>query len=461
VIAGPGPAASGRLLVSVAIAAALTPLNSTMIAVALPAISSEFGAAAATVTVSVITAYLIATIVFQMPAGSVADRLGYARALTVGRWMFAAGALLAVLAPTLTAVVGGRLLMAAGGALMVPTAMALLRVSVRPERRARAFGTMGAIMGGAAAIGPAIGGLMIAQAGWRMLFLVNIPLLALSAVLQGSSPAEGARASKRAAFDWPGTLLLGGALTAAIAATRTSPPAAYALGMMAVVLFAGLLAQERHAAAPILDLHLFTMRGFVAGAGVIALQNLAMYSLLVQVPFLFGGDAPARASSLSLAIVAMTATMAVSAPVGGRIAERLGIRSVVLAGGALGAAGIAGLALLDSEAPVIAVAARLLVIGLGLGLSMGPSQAGALSVVEASHSGMASAALSMLRYLGGIAGTVILSFALAGGESREYAALWIFAAAFGLSALSGIGLPASLRSEPAPTAFPEPQGRRL
>src|SRR5688500_20353955 len=102
----------GSVLASAALGAALTPLNSTMVAVALPALSAEFGAPAAAVTVLVVTGYLVATLVCQMPAGSIADRLGYARALTWGRWMFLAGAVVGALAPTLGAVVGGRLLMA-------------------------------------------------------------------------------------------------------------------------------------------------------------------------------------------------------------------------------------------------------------------------------------------------------------------------------------------------------------
>src|SRR6185503_5179482 len=90
----------GRILASAALGAALTPLNSTMVAVALPALSMEFRAPAATVTLFVITGYLIATIVSQMPAGSIADRVGYARALTWGRWVFGVGAAAGMLAPS-------------------------------------------------------------------------------------------------------------------------------------------------------------------------------------------------------------------------------------------------------------------------------------------------------------------------------------------------------------------------
>jgi MFS family permease len=427
----------------VAVAAGLTPLNSTMIAVALPEMAAQFGAPAASVTVSVVTGYLIATVVCQMPAGSVADRVGYGRALTLGRWIFAGGALAAVLAPGLTVVVMGRLFMAAAGALMVPTAMALIRVAVPPERRPRAFGAMGAVMAGSAAAGPAIGALLMARLGWRALFLVNLPLLLCSRLLQ---PASLATAHPRSAatrpFDWPGTTLLGAALVLIIAATRSPVPLAYGLGGLGLLLFAALVIHERRAQAPILDLALFTRPAFAAGASVIALQNLAMYSLLVLVPFLF---APGGGSSrLGLAIVAMTATMAVTAPVGGWLAERVGLKTVVTAGGLLGAFGVAALTRLAAEASIAEIGSRLLFVGLGIGLSTGPSQAGALGAVDPRQSGMASAAVSMLRYLGAIGGTVILALALSGGEpaggGRYGGAMWTFVAAFLISSACALGL---------------------
>jgi MFS family permease len=383
----------GRVLAAAAVAAGLTPLNSTMIAVALPSISVDFGVAPATVTVWVVTAYLVATIACQLPAGTVADRLGYARTLTLGRWMFAAGATAACLAPSIALVIGGRLLMAAGGALMVPTAMALLRVAVPAERRPRAFGAMGAVMGGAAALGPAFGGLVIAQMSWRVLFLVNIPLTLLSWLLQPRAldVATAARADRRT--HW----------------------------------FASLT-------------NILTTPAFAAGASVIALQNFAMYALLIQVPFFFSGDG--RGSSLGLAMMAMTATMAVTSPIGGRLAERVGATLMVAAGGIAGAAGIAGLVNLAPDAPAVQIGARLLLVGLGLGLSTGPSQAASLSAIDAARSGMAAATLSTRRYLGAIAGTAVLGVTMGGGDDvgRHQLALWIFAGAFAVTAASGIGL---------------------
>ena len=107
-----------RIILAASLGAALNPLNSTMIAVALPALSADFHASAASVTLTVVTGYLVATLVSQVPAGNIADRVGYGRALAWGRWLFLAGALAGAFAPALWAVVAGRLVMAAGGSLV-------------------------------------------------------------------------------------------------------------------------------------------------------------------------------------------------------------------------------------------------------------------------------------------------------------------------------------------------------
>ena len=431
----------GSILASAALGAGLTPLNSTMVAVALPALAEQFSSPAAAVTVLVVTGYLIATLVLSVPAGSVADRVGYARALTWGRWLFLGGSIVGAVAPTLSLVVVGRLLMASGGALINPTAMALLRISMPPERRARAFGTMGAVMGGAAAIGPGLGGWITTEFGWRMLFVVNLPLLALSWLLEPRVDT-GADTRERhgwTQFDWPGSVLLGVALASVTLATRAAVPLAYWCAAAGVVAFVALVLHERRTERPVLNLSFFRLRGFVAGAGVIATQNLAMYSLLIQIPFLYGGGD--EGSRLGLAIIAMTLTMAAMSPLGGWLVEWIGVRAVVTTGGLLAAMGVLGLTQLPVTARPSEIATRLLLIGLGLGLSTGPANASAITAAPPHQSAMASATVSMLRYLGAIGGTVILSLAMSPGNARPGLALWSFVAALVVSALLGLVLP--------------------
>jgi MFS family permease len=194
---------------------------------------------------------------------------------------------------------------------------------------------------------------------------------------------------------------------------------------------------------PVLNLDLLRNRGFIAGAGVIASQNLAMYSLLVQVPFLFG-SADAANSRLGVAIIAMTLTMALTSPLGGWLVELVGVKLVVASGGLIAAVAVAALTTLGSAASPREIGIRLLGVGLGLGLSTGPANAAAISAVPQQQSAMASATVSMLRYLGAITGTVILGYALApgaDGASRQHIALWIFVGALVISAALGLILP--------------------
>jgi MFS family permease len=407
----------------------------------LPAIADEFGASASAVTIWIVTGYLIVTIACQMPAGAVADRFGYVSTMNLGRGVFAAGTMLACVAPALGALIAGRLLMAAATSLMLPTAIARVRVSVPAAHHPRAFGAMGAVMTGASAIGPALGGLVMAHATWRVLFLINLPLVLISWLFEPSSAAEREPVGKAPGFDWLGSVLLGSALVLGVSATRMADSLAVAAGGAALLAALAFVAHARRAASPVIDLALFARRSFISGVGVIALQNLAAYALLVQVPFLFGAHGDLQ--HLGLSVMAMTATMALVSPVGGRLAERVGIRPVVCAGGLGGAAGIIWLSWLSPDATPLDVCLPLLVIGTGIGLSTAPCHAAALRGVDQNRTGTAWAALWTVRYIGGVVGTSILAGALGPGRDGRLAqqlALWVFAASFVASAWCARGL---------------------
>jgi MFS family permease len=248
--------------------------------------------------------------------------------------------------------------------------------------------------------------------------------------------------ASRAPFDWWGSALTATTLVALTFATR-----AEGLSLVVAVATCGLalltlVIVESRVPSPVLDLGLFRQIPFVAAAGVIGLQNLAMYSLLILIPFLFGAT---RGSSVGVAIMAMTATMALTSPLGGRLAERLGARLLIIVGALIGMAGVVAIERLGSSANPFDVGVRLLLVGLALGLCTGPAQAAGLTAVPAEKSALGSATMSMVRYLGSIAGTVVLGFALAAGgdgAARIDAAFWIFAAAFLASSILGALLPA-------------------
>ena len=415
-----------RRFTGLALAAILAPLNSTIIAVALPSIADAFRATPATATQWLVTAYLVVTIVAQSPAGKLADLWGTSRVLTLGRAAFGLGALAAVLSPSLLALALGRVLMAIGGALSIPTVFAQLRNSVPAERRGRVFGVFGAIMGAAAATGPVLGGILTDAFGWHSVFLVNVPVVLLSFVLE--PPVRGERSTKTPHFDWLGSTILGVAVVLLVGAVnRTS----ILLAAGAALLLAIFVMRELRASDPVLDVRLFTRAPFAAGSSIVGLQNLAMYAMLFLLPFFLVDRGAARTGRT---LLLFTLSMVLASPVGGRLSDAIGARIVACAGALISTAG-AALFIAQGE-----LVASVILMGAGIGISTSPAQASALGAVPASQAGVASGALSTMRYLGGVIGSGLVTVLAGGGLTRD-ARLYVFPAVLLASAAAALVLP--------------------
>jgi MFS family permease len=436
--------------------AALAPLNSTMIAVALPEMGRDLAVGSALLRHGLVTSYLLTGIVLQSLGGKLADRIGYGRALRLGQLVFAAAGLLGFLWPAAGALVLARVTMAAAGAVVVPSAMALLRNQLPPERRGRAFGAFGAVMGCSAALGPKLGAMLTEHFGWRSIFIINVPWLALSAGVALLAPAEARKepvaGERQARFDFIGSLLLGLSLGAIV--TGSVAPETRVLMLVGALGLGGFALWERRVADPVIDLGLFSRRVFCAGALLIALHNLAMYSLLFELPQvssrLFGSSRESVGSVLS----AMMLSMVVTAPIAGRLSERFGARALALGGCLAGALGVLLLGVLPF-AQLSAALPGLVLLGLGLGLASAPAQASAMSAVPRAQSGMAAGLTSTLRYLGGIAGLAILGALQTDRQdpvlilSEHHAALWVFGIALLAAAACAWFLPTRNLTEPA------------
>ncbi|MDI1482969.1 MFS transporter [Polyangium sp. y55x31] len=416
-----GPRVPVRLLVAIALSASLAPLNSTMVAVALPEMSRTLGADSGVLRQALVSSYLLTNIVLQSPGGKLGDRLGYRRALALGQILFALGAALASLWPVLPGLTAARILMAAGGAILAPSAFAMLRTELPPEVRGRAFGAMGAMMGLSAGLGPKVGALLVTHFGWTSIFLANVPVLLLSAALvhlgdRAASPPREAAARPR--FDVLGSVLLGASLLGLVIGLENKELRwAAALGVLGLVPFAW---WERRAADPVIDFSLFRRRSFVAGSVLIAIQNFAMYSMLFELPQVAGRLFGAGPRDVGNTLVTMMAMMIVASPFAGRASERFGARAVALVGTSLALAAMVLLVILPFHAVTDAVPA-LGLLGLGLGLTSAPAQASSIGDVPREKSGMAAGLTSTMRYLGGIAGLTVLGLVLTESPAPEIA----------------------------------------
>jgi EmrB/QacA subfamily drug resistance transporter len=421
----PSPPLTPRRFLGLGLAALLAPLNSTIIAVALPTITTAFAASPAVATRWLVTAYLVVTIVAQSPAGKLADLWGTSRVLTLGRSMFGLGALLAALSPSLPVLGAGRVLMALGGAFTIPTVFAFLRNSVPHERRGRVFGVFGAIMGTAAAAGPILGGFLTSRYGWHSIFLVNIPVVLLSFALV--PPERGATRGRATKFDFAGSALLAVAVLLLVAAIERMHPA---LALAAVAALVAFVMRERRTSDPVLDVRLFTHASFAAGSAIVALQNLAMYAMIFILPFFIAGTPAATGRMLLL----FTAGMVLASPIGGRLSDAIGPRIVAITGAL---AATAGAWMFVANAPLVPA---LLFMGAGIGIATSPSQAAAMSAISASQAGVASGALSTMRYLGGVIASGLVALLTTGGMARDER-LMVFPAVLLLSAIVALALP--------------------
>lgn len=425
-----GPAASTplspRRFTGLALAALLAPLNSTIIAVALPSIAQAFTTTPATVTRWLVTGYLVVIIVAQSPAGKMADLWGTSRVLTLGRALFGLGALLAAFSPALEILGAGRVLMALGGAFAVPTVFATLRNSVPANRRGRVFGVFGAIMGTAAAIGPIVGGFLTTRFGWHSIFFVNVPVVLLSFLLVPHERTE--KTARTKPFDWTGSVIIGIAVLLLVLSIERMH---IGLGVAAIVAAVAFVLWELRAPDPVLDVRLFARPPFAAGASIVALQNLAMYATLFLLPFFLGRNPASTGRMLLL----FTAGMVLASPIGGRLSDAIGPRIVALTGALAATAG--AWMFVSGNGPLVAA---LVVMGAGIGIATSPSQAAAMNAIDASQAGVASAALSTMRYVGGVIGSGLVALLAGGGTARDVR-LMVFPAVLIVSAAVALVLP--------------------
>ena len=430
------------------LAASLAPLGSTMIAVALPSIGREVGGDAADLTQWLVSSYLIASIALQSPGGKLGDLIGHGRALVVGLSLVAAGGVLGLVVGGVPALGVARILMAAGGAATVPATMAILRNQTAADRRARVFGLFGACMGLAAAIGPLVGGELTQRFGWRAVFAANLPIIALSLLLVLKSRGMYSRpALSQPSFDWPGSALLAVGLTLVIVALRLSGGTAWWLGGTGAVLLIAFPFWERRATSPVVDFSLLTHGAFLGGGSIIALQNMAMYPLLFQLPVFFDRVRHLGARTMGQALLALTVAMMLSSVVGGRLTERIGARAQTLAGSLMALAGLWWFADFESIRVPSDVMPGMLLLGAGVGMTSPPAQAASMSTVGREQSGMAGGMMSTMRYIGGVAGTTALGALLHDSSSpaSHQRALVVYAGALIVAAALSLLLPGRRR----------------
>ena len=439
---------------TVALAAMLTPLNSTMLAVGLPAIRSHFGVGVGEMAL-LISVYLVAVAAMQPVSGRLGDAYGSIRIMMVGLVLLIAISALSALAWSLPSLILMRGLQGAATALVLPNAIAVLRRRTRSERLGTVLGMNGAALSIAAASGPVIGGALLLAGDWRLLFLVNVPLSVVAiAMLLRLSPDEG-QGRQTLRIDLPSL----GALVAVFAslvligsATRVENPAFLIAGGALLPITIGAYWLRSRWGGSIVHFHFFRARNFRAGASSQALTNLVMYSFLVSLPLYLVDLRGVSDQVVSLVLFSLMSAMIALSPVGGALTDRIGRRPLLLGGGFIIAAATVTMVALFDNPPLVAIIGPLVGVGIGLGISGPARSSAALEAWPRDVAGSVSGTFSMMRYAGAIVGAAMIA-ALLGPDPGE-GAFRLLALVLAGAAILNIFVSLEIRDRPKVTAEP-------
>jgi EmrB/QacA subfamily drug resistance transporter len=400
-----------RILGLLGVAQLLLILDVTVVAVALPNISADLGLGRQQLT-WVVSGYTLAFGGLLLLGGRAADLFGARRLVTTGLVVFAGASLVAGLAPTGGALLGGRVLQGVAAAFLSPSALSLVVQLFDGTERDRALGVWSALGGGGAALGLLLGGLLTAGPGWPWVFFVNVPVgLLLARSLRRALPPDAADRS-------PGRLdLLGAALVTAATGTLIyaliqagdrgwTSAATGVLAATAVGLYSAFVVRVRHAARPLMDLGLLLRRPVAVGTLLVLVATALMITVFFLGSFYLQRHQGYGALQTGLLFLPVALATMAGATVAGRVLARLGPRLLGTAGLVAGGIGMGVAAAADGPTALVAGVS---LAAAGTGAVFVVASATALGQVGPSEAGLASGIVSTFHEFGASLGAAVIS----------------------------------------------------
>ncbi|WP_250563002.1 MFS transporter [Sphaerisporangium fuscum] len=390
----------------------LVGLDTTIVNVGLPAVGAglHVGTRALEWTVDAYTLVLAGLLI---SSGALADRIGRRRVFRLGLVVFGAASLACALAPTIGVLVAARVVQGAGASMLSPVALAIVvNVISDPKERARAIGVWAAVFGVSMAAGPIAGGALVSAAGWRSLFWINVPVVAVALGLTAVFVPES-RARQPRRLDGPGQLLLTIMVGCAVAVLIEGPHVGWAspaviCGYVVVAVSAAAFGWvESRRAEPLVDPGLFRRPPFAAAVvGAVVVFIALSATLLLNTLYLqhARGMTPL---AVGLVTLPMAVAATVCAPLSGVLVGRFGPRPPLVLAGAFITAGGLRLVGIGDDTDIRSLSLAYLLVGIGFGFANAPITNTAVGGLPPARAGVAGGITSTARQLGSALGVAV------------------------------------------------------
>ncbi len=388
-------------------------LDNTVVNVALPSIQRDLHASLASLEWTV-NAYTLTLAVLLVTGGRLGDIFGRRRMFLFGVVVFGLASLTIGFSPDDTVLVAFRAIQGIGAAFMMPATLSIITQAFPPEQRGTAIGTWAGVSALALAIGPVVGGLLTEDVSWRAIFFINPPIavIAIAMTLFATRESRDETVGRTIDFAGIGTLTLGlTALVLALVEANTwhwGSAGVISLLVVAAITLPAFVLIERRVRAPMVDFTFFRARTFL-GANVVAfLISFAMFAQFFFLTLYLQNVLHYSPLETGVRFLPSTILIILTAPIAGRLADRVGSRPLMT----LGLLIVAVSLVIESRLTVHSGYGLLLpgfvLMGLGMGLVMSPMSTAAMNAVDRSKAGAASGVLSMIRMVGSTFGVAVM-----------------------------------------------------
>ena len=396
----------------------MTILDATVVNVAIPTLQTAFNAKSYNDISWVVTGYLLAQGAVIPVTGWVTDRFGTKRVYLITLFLFTAASALCGLAWNLPTLIFFRVLQGVGGGMTMPIGMTIILRAVGPQQMGRVMGVFGVPMLLAPAIGPVLGGWLVQDFTWRLIFYINIPV-GIVTLIAASRLLRETPIMKSMKLDWIGFLTGTPAVLALMYGVDRSSELGWGsplvLGMLtaSALFFAAFVWRQRVAEEPLLHLELFRDRTFSNSIILGFFLVTALFGGMLLMPLYLQQVHGYNAVTTGLILVPQAVTAAIFMPLGGYLTDRIGPRPVVLFGVASLVVGGVLLAQIHADTPVQFVVAALALRGVSMGFAMMPGMSAGLARIPPRLTSRASSITNTVQRAGSSVGIAILVTVLA------------------------------------------------